>query len=65
VVNKKKIMVSNHYAVLCETGQRSNLLVVICDFFNVLFRIFLISNHFAIFCCRYAVKSNPKPDFFY
>jgi hypothetical protein len=23
-----------------------------------------VSNLFAIFCCTYAVKSNPKPDFF-
>jgi hypothetical protein len=38
--------------------------VLICDFFNLLFRFFLISNLFAIFCCTYAVKSSPKPDFF-
>jgi hypothetical protein len=33
-------VLSNTYVVLCETVQRSNLLVVICDFFNVLFRFF-------------------------
>jgi hypothetical protein len=56
-------VLSKTYIVLCETVQRSNLLVVICDFFNSLFRIFLISNTFATFYCTYAVKSNPKPDF--